>query len=911
MKNRYLLLIIIGVAMLSAGTYPRSEAIGNAGVVLTESGAFLGSNPAGIAFERNHIFYLSLFRPYWGIGDPMWRGAAGYAHHFRTFDAGLDLQYFQSEMVFRGDFGLTLTRRFGKLAIGLRPTVIFDNYRTDNFHYTDGDDPNDPIFDGETGGMGFSGDVGLYYRLSDRVSFAGMAENLLDPNMALSATAESKRGMAFSLGTSYSFPRFGTAFVQGGYSTETADGNEINFGAGFESNAVHPNLDMRMGFSQSDASLGFGFRLPTELPIRLDYSFSYPLSDLRKAATSHRLAMVGEIAPVIKFPDLEISAVIGEAIYPEGDSALVQAYVKNKRLKTSNIEIHLLLDGEIIAKTTFDKLEPDETAEWTPKIHLDSEREWNFALQVDPADKIDESDETNNTANVQTRSYSIPEVNLTASPEVLKVQTVDYVYQDESIVPAVFFETGKSEIAGRFDGLIDLLAERLAENPDAKFIIKGYFDPETEAGQSELANTRAKNLADAIISRNSQLSSRIEIGENPPENKRVDRISQYDQYQSWIDAENRRAEIEVDFPEFRREIVPGSFSPANAREIVSGVQEYLRRNPHVVGVIRSSETGRGLAEALKDAFTAKDKIKAELPDYLRPQILAGASEMVDEGITEFHLSGEGILYRPKEIHSALNYEPEVFADCRIEIRIDYPLDIARWRVYLAEKSGKELFEIKSGEDTPPNYVTWDWRDSEGGLLPFGQKFDICIEAFDEFGRMATSCTEGIGAEVIRLEERTDRLLLVQFVFDAPAAQSNYLQDRLEEVARHIIEHGSQPGVTLTAELQGHTDEIGGERRNFELSQERAKAVETRLRAYMRGILGLTSESELDSWMTENNITLESVGYGDTKPYTLDLWVGGELREVEVGDNSRPEGRNINRRVLIVIHETNSKGGGNE
>jgi hypothetical protein len=80
---------------------------------------------------------------------------------------------------------------------------------------------------------------------------------------------------------------------------------------------------------------------------------------------------------------------------------------------------------------------------------------------------------------------------------------------------------------------------------------------------------------------------------------------------------------------------------------------------------------------------------------------------------------------------------------------------------------------------------------------------------------------------------------------------------------------------------------------------------------MRSILSLPSESALDTWMAENEITLKSVGYGDKMPYTLDLWVGGELREVEVGDNSRPEGRNINRRVLIVIHETNPKGGGNE
>lgn len=912
MKIRYLLLLIILATALFSGAYPRAEAIGNAGVVMTESGAFLGSNPAGIAFERNHIFYLSLFRPYWGIGDPMWRGAAGYAHHFRTFDAGIDLQYFQSEMVFRGDFGVTLTKRFGKLAIGLRPTLIFDNYRTDNFHYVDRDNPNDPLFDSAAGGFGISADFGAYYRLSDKLSLAFMAENLLDPNMALSATAESKKGMSFSVGTAYFLPRYGSVFAQTGYSTGSVEGNAIDFGAGFESNMVHPNLDLRVGFSQSDASLGFGFRLPTDLPIRLDYTFSYPLSDLRKAATSHRLAMVGEIMPIIKFPDLTISATIDREVYPTGDSAQISASITSRRLKTSDVTVVMKLDGdEEIARTVIGKIEADEIYEWTPKVFLASDREWNFRLQVDPANRIEESDISNNTASVRARSYDGPKVELAASPEVLKVQSVDYVYQDESIVPAIFFDIGKADIDSRFAPLIDLLAERLLENADAKFVIDGYFDPETEPGQAELAGRRAQNLVTELVSRAPQLQERIVVGTKPAESKRVDRISQYDKYQSSIDAENRRAEISVDFPEFRREIDPNRFSESDAKEIASKVQELLRRNPHVVGVIRSSEIEREFTEALKDAFTAKDKLKSAIPDYLQTQILAGASQLVEKGKTEFLLSGEGILYRPKEIHSALNFEPRVFADCRIEIRVEAPLGITDWRVYLAEKTGKSLFDIKTGEGTPPNYINWDWRDTEGGLLPFGQKFDICVDVGDEFGRRANSCAEGVGTEVIRLEQRTDRLLLVQFVFDSPAAQSNYLQDRLEEVARHIIEHGSKQGVKLDAELQGHTDEIGGERRNFELSEERAKAVEKRLRAYLRSILDLASETALDSWMAENEITLKSVGYGDKMPYTLDLWVGGELREVEVGDNSRPEGRNINRRVLIVIHETNLKGGGNE
>ncbi len=908
MKKRYLFLILIIVVAVLGEHYPRAQAIGGTGVVLTEGGAFLGSNPSGIAFERNHIFYLSLYTPYMGIGDAMWRGAVGYAHHFRAFDAGIDIQQFQSEMVLRGDLGLTITKRFGKFAVGLRPTFILDSYKKGNFHYVEGDDPNDPLLTDNTANFGISGDFGLYYRPSQKISVAVMAENILDPNMALSTTDESKTGMSFSLGAAYSFGRIGMAYARGGYAMESADGNEINYGAGFESNAVHPNLDLRGGFSQSDANLGLGFHLPTDLPLRVDYTFSYPLSDLRRAATSHRLALVGEIRPIVKFPDLAVSAAIDGENYPVGDSTTISVEISNIRLKTNDVEVVLELDdGTEIARTQFDKIEPDEIVEWTSKIALDSEREWNFFLKVDPIDAIEESDETNNTASVLANSYSIPDVQVNATPEVLKVQTVDYVYQDESIVPAVFFETGKAEIDGRFDPLLDLLSQRLIENPDAKFIVDGYYDPVTEEGQVELAEQRANNLVNALVSRAPEVADRISIGEIPEDKKRVDRVSQFDQYQTWIDEENRRAEIAVEFPEFRTEIDPSSFTKTDADAIVSKIQEYLRRNPLVVGVIRSSDIDRKLTNALNDAFSAKEVLKSELPDYLRPQILAGASDLVEKGKTEFLLSGDGILYRPKEIHSALSYEPQVFADCRIDLNIDYPLDISTWRVYLAEVGGKPLFDIQSGEGSPPNYVKWDWRDPEGGLLPFGQKFDICIEVKDGFGRTASACTEGVGTEVTRLEERTDRLLLVQFVFDAPAAQSNYLQDRLEEVARHIIEHGSREGVKLDAELQGHTDEIGGERRNMELSRERAKTVKIRLRAYMRSILGLENDDALDNWMVENDISLVSKGYGSTRPYTLDLWVGGELRKVEVGNNSLPEGRNINRRVLVVIHETNEKG----
>jgi len=905
------LLAILGTSI--AGNYPRADALGGAGILMNESGAFLGSNPAGFSFSKNHTYYLSFYRPYAGIGDPIGSGALGYGHHFRKFDAGLDLQYFQSKMTYRADFGLTLAKRFNKIAFGLRVHGLMDSYREDNFHYIDGDDPNDPVFDDKSGSFAFTGDFGVFYSLSQKMDIALLAENLADPNTAISTTGESNQGRSFDAGLSYRFDGIGTAFGLGGYNTGTADVSKIDFGIGFESRAVHPSLDLRAGFSQSDASLGLGFRLPTDLPLRADYTFSYPLSDLGKVTTSHRFALIGEIEPIIKYPDLSVKITIDRERYPVGDSAEILIVVSNAYLKSPDFVVNLTVAGDTIpiAKKEMNGIGSDEETEWKLRIPLDIAKKWDFAAKVDPADEIVEKDEDNNTATISVNSFEIPELIVSATPNVLKIQTVDYVYQDESIVPAVFFETGSAKIDERFDPLLDLLAERLFENPDAIFIIDGYFDPETETGLDKLADERAQNLLNAIISRNPDIKERVRIGEFGPGEKRVDRISQYPKYQEWINEENRRAEISVKMPEIQRDIDPLAFSNSNAAEIAAQIEPYLHRNPLAVGVIRSSETGRNLADALDNGFSAKTKLLSALPPELQNQILAGASESVEEGKTVFLLSAEGILYRPKEIHSALNFEPQIFNDCDISLEVDYSLTPVDWGVYLAEPDGRPLFDIGSGSGAPPKTIEWDWRDSEGGLLPFGKKFAICLTVSDEFGRVANSCTEGIGTEVTRLEERTDRLLLVQFTFDAPAAQSHYLQDRLEEVARHIIEHGSQPGVTLTAELQGHTDEIGGERRNNELSEERAISVESRMRAYMRSILELPTEEALDKWMSDNDISIVSKGYGDAQPYILDLWLGGSLQQVMVGNNLNPEGRNINRRVLVVIHETHPKGGENE
>ncbi len=493
MVDRFCFVIILLAAALSfADNYPRSGALGAAGAILPESGVLHGSNPAGLSIFENHVFYLSFNRPYAGIGDPMGAGAFGYGHHFRNLDIGIDLEYFQSKMTNRADFGLTLSRRFGNISTGVRFRGLYNSFRKDNFHYSEGDDPIDPVFDERYGLMNITGDAGIIYRLSDRASVGILAVNIVDPNMALSNIGTSKTGVDIKLGASFVLGRSGTIYAQSGYSTGAADGSQIGFGAGFESDIIHPNLVLRTGFTDTELSLGLGFRLPTGLPLRLDYAFGYPLSDLGRVATNHGFALVGEIEPTVKIPDLAIEMELDRDKYPIGDTAVGIVRIRNKYLRANDVGVSVVRriarEGEdkILAETIFPRIEADGSVDWEVALPLDSPGEWDLVARVDPEGAIAEKNENNNLAEDIFAVHSLPGVGVFATPDVLKVESVDYVYQDESIVPAVFFETGSADFDPAYSPLLDLLTDRLAENPDAKFSIFGYFDPVRRKGAKNL-----------------------------------------------------------------------------------------------------------------------------------------------------------------------------------------------------------------------------------------------------------------------------------------------------------------------------------------------------------------------------------------------------------------------------------------
>lgn len=124
-----------------------------------------------------------------------------------------------------------------------------------------------------------------------------------------------------------------------------------------------------------------------------------------------------------------------------------------------------------------------------------------------------------------------------------------------------------------------------------------------------------------------------------------------------------------------------------------------------------------------------------------------------------------------------------------------------------------------------------------------------------------------GCEV-QLERDVSFDLTVQFAFNSDEITGVAFQEMLE-LLRFLREYPS-----TTAVIEGHTDSVGAEQYNQELSQRRAQAV---------------VEALTNSGVARNRLTAR--GYGESRP---------------IASNATEEGRAQNRRVTVVVSGTTTQ-----
>jgi len=632
----------------------------------------------------------------------------------------------------------------------------------------------------------------------------------------------------------------------------------------------------------------------------LDFSYSKPFGDIGDVGNTLQFGLKGNIIPPVPYPNIIVNCHVEPEIITMNDSIEVRLTVSNTgNADAEKIEIDLNDNQNIIDKWTIGELEvnSDTVISWFfyPEYPMTA----NYTVIADINNHILESEEDDNRCPLSYKVVQQPEAIFAKKTKTeLRLDEIEYMYQDEGMVPRIFFEKNKTSVdSSRFMETIVIIAERMSENPDVYLDLTGYIC--YDENDSSLARKRAETVKNIFIDMKPEIADRIIMPENWDIRKlRVPERSFRTQDNEYLLAENRRVELsiipknniatEIDFMGD-----PTRFLKDN------NIKAILDKNPHIVVIASGDSKTKNSREALEGAEKIRNKILKFLGDEYAERVFASSARI--KGLSDngnIIISADGILYRPEVVHASKNYKPDIFPEAQIGLDITGE-EIVNWSLQLLDQDDNIVHTIAQGNGAPPEDIAWDFKTDDGNPIPIDKDFQMKYSLTDIYGQKAEKIFHRkIRAIVENAEYRIEKLLVLQFEFDKPASQSLYLEDRLGEVARRIINTIDNSGETSIT-VEGHTDIIGVETRNQELSVERAMFIKDALEIHMAVILGYDQEA-LQIWLKENNVRIEAKGYASEEPYYITSWEDGAPKELLVGDNKRPEGRTINRRVLITI-----------
>ena len=251
-----------------------------------------------------------------------------------------------------------------------------------------------------------------------------------------------------------------------------------------------------------------------------------------------------------------------------------------------------------------------------------------------------------------------------------------------------------------------------------------------------------------------------------------------------------------------------------------------------------------------------------------------STSRVPEGVVEnqrveIHSSHPAIL---DTIKSTYPQEQADAKEIRIRPALQAETEIKGWRVRLLG-AGK-LLASREGAGSPPPEVAFALEALGLRTIAGLGRISAELEVKDKEGNVFSTAAEPIAINFLRREERiaekienkvVEKYGLILFDFDRAE-----LKDRNQIIVDRVIARVAELNAVIM-DIAGHTDSIGAEKYNLELSLRRAKAVyDTIIR---------------------NRIAAAEINYAGSGPYEPPY------------DNSLPEGRSLNRTVIINLHYT--------
>ncbi|MHB1016102.1 MAG: OmpA family protein, partial [Desulfurivibrionaceae bacterium] len=252
-----------------------------------------------------------------------------------------------------------------------------------------------------------------------------------------------------------------------------------------------------------------------------------------------------------------------------------------------------------------------------------------------------------------------------------------------------------------------------------------------------------------------------------------------------------------------------------------------------------------------------------------------SSSRVPEGIVE-NQRVEILSSNPAILDTIKSTYVQEQADTK-EIRISSALqaetEIVHWQFRLL--GGDKVLSTKEGAGNPPMEIVFPLETlGTHNLAALGQ-LSADLEVKDKEGNVFGVSTSPIAINVIKREERiaqktgnkiVEKYGLILFDFDRTE-----LKDRNQVIVNRVLARVAElKGVAM--DIVGHTDSIGKEKYNVELSERRAKAV-----------YDITRQAG-----TAAAAQINHAGNGPNNPPY---------------DNSLPEGRSLNRTVIITLQYT--------
>ncbi len=959
MRLRNILTIAITVALLTTAAIAQVDQMGarplgagGAYTALSQDANAPAWNPAAMESFRNLAFTASYSRLYLGVdNDGLNEGFAGFVNHLGLYGNGGSYgvsfaQYF-SDVYSQMHVTLGYAKRiYGKadgshLALGANFKLIRSGFNESNF--SDDFDITDEVFSNGNSSMAYSADVGLVFRPTKWLSIGACAKDVLQPDISISGSGDDMdlQPMTVRGGLAFHYSGF-TPVVDIEYTMREINGeSDMKIHAGLEK-WFGQNFGLRAGLNRDEAALGLSYVQKGErFGWGIDYAALYPaLNDLgAEFFMTHKVAVNLTLdPPPPPIRDLELVDAKVE-ITPKrsviGDDLEIRATVENRgEIEERNVRVAVYYQDDTgmwqlavpVEKYTFDAAERRQlTWTWSPpaKGHYTM-----FIAIDDKGDRIPdihgrvpEEDEENNVGMGEFDVFLTPEGMITPRDSKLTVSKLTLYQEEEPIIPIVFFEEGKSEIDPRFDDILQTVADRLKENPDVVISVRGYYDElfEDVAQGKQLATARGRAVGSKLVALGAP-KDRVMVIETDYDMDKSRAGKLKDQAipkdQRLMAAENRRTELSAWFLEGRDFIgeIPMATSKLSQETkstlsgIIGSMQSLINSNPEIVILVEAYYNVDNVEEAdlafMKAAAIGKylrNQLGEENEDRIR--INANYLPETDPDIALVFPNSEGVIWRPK-------VGDRVFTDYLVEgreenlVQVDATVDagVDSFGIVIVNEEGDVVRMLAAGRGDIPSGLAWDWRNNAGELLDFDHKYFARLDVRDKMGETFLTYSDTMEIQVSKQSKRIESLVIVLFRFDEDIPASKFLESRVEYVARRFIARAEagREDQQITAVVSAHADSIGPEYANIQLSKARANRELNNLKLYMMYLLDFTQKSQLDQWLKENNVSLKAKGYGESKPYEILRWTGSTVERILLGDNSTPEGRTVNRRVLLEL-----------